>query len=171
MRTALFLLALSASPTLAQTPDLVTFAKTTLDAVQPKSQTSNREYCGYIGTVNGTLTATPARKGWRHSCTPKQPPETMKVIASYHTHAGYVPDVDSEVPSVDDMFADEEEGIDGFVSTPGGRLWYINTRTMVAKQVCGIACLHKHDTFKPRDFGPIKNSYTIDDLIDREDEG
>jgi hypothetical protein len=98
-------------------------------------------------------------------------PETMMLIASYHTHAGYRADIDSEVPSVDDMFADEAEDTNGFVATPGGRLWYIDSRKMVATQVCSIACLHKHDTFKPNMFGPVKTRYTLDELIDREDEG
>lgn len=170
MRIFLLLLGL-ASPTTAQTPDLVAFAKTTLNAVQPQSHAKNREYCGYIGLVDGALAATPARKGWRHSCTPKDPIRDMQIIASYHTHAGFDETVDSEVPSVDDMFADEEEGIDGFVATPGGRLWHINTRTMVTQQICGIGCLIKDQSFVPNIFGPIKIKYTIDDLIEREDEG
>ena len=170
MRTLLLFTTL-AFPATAQTPDLAALAKTTLNAVQAQSQASNREYCGYIGLVNGALQATPAKRGRLDSCKPKRPPRRMEVIASYHTHAGFDVDVDSEVPSVDDMFADEEEGINGFVATPGGRLWFIDSHKMVAKQVCGIGCLHKDATFKPRIYGPVKKRYTIEDLIDREDEG
>lgn len=170
MRTLVFLTTL-ALPATAQTPDLTALAKTTLNAVQAKSQATNREYCGYIGTIDGVLVATPAKRGRLDSCKPKRPPRRMEVIASYHTHAGFDDEVDSEVPSVDDMFADEEEGINGFVATPGGRLWFIDSRKMIAKQLCGIGCLLKDATFKPRIYGPVKNRYTIDQLIDREDEG
>ena len=170
MRTLLFLIFLAGSAT-AQSPDLTAFAKTTLNAVQEKSQSSNREYCGYIGLVNGALKATPAKRGRFDSCKPRNPPRGMEVIASYHTHAGFDEEVDSEVPSVDDMFADEEEGINGFVATPGGRLWYIDSRKMIAKQLCGIGCLRKDPTFKRNIYGPVKKQYTIDELIDREDEG
>ncbi len=171
MRTLTLLLTILALPAAAQTPDLTALAKTTLNAVQAKSQTANVEYCGYIGILNDALVATPARRGRLDSCKPKRPPRKMEVIASYHTHAGYDTEVDSEVPSVDDMFADEAEGIDGFVATPGGRLWYIDSRKMIAKQICGIGCLHKDTGFKPKDYGQVKKRYTIDELIDREDEG
>ncbi len=170
MRTLIFL-AFTALPATAQTPDLAALAKTTLNALQQTSQSSNREYCGYIGLVNGALKATKAKRGKTESCFAKAPPYNMDLIASYHTHAGFDPDIDSEVPSVDDMFADEEEGVDGFVATPGGRLWYIDSRKMIAKQVCGIGCLHQDPKFKPNVSGQIKTRYTIDELIDREDEG
>jgi hypothetical protein len=75
MRTLTLLLILLATPATAQSPDFTAFAKTTLNALQPQSQAKNREYCGYIGTIDGALVATPARKGWRHSCTPKLPPK------------------------------------------------------------------------------------------------
>ena len=63
------------------------------------------------------------------------------------------------------MEGDEDEGIDGWVATPGGRLWYIDTTDMVTFQICGIGCLPSDP-----DSGIIEQSYSYDDLVIKLDE-
>ncbi len=163
---ALFL----SAPAAAQDPAETAFAKAVLNQLQTASIAANREYCGYIGyDTDGRLKATKAKKGRIDSCYSRRAPRRMEVIASFHTHAGFDPGADSEVPSVDDMFADEEEGIDGYVSTPGGRLWFIDTRSMTTRQVCGRKCMLSDAGFRREVFGPVRRSYTIRQLIARED--
>ena len=43
--------------------------------------------------------------------------------------------------AVGDIEADEDEGVDGFVATPGGRLWYVDTKDMIVRQLCSLNCL------------------------------
>jgi hypothetical protein len=53
------------------------------------------------------------------------------------------------------MEGDADEGIDGYVATPGGRLWYIDTVDMVASQLCGIGCLPRDPKFVAGQNGEI----------------
>ncbi len=94
-------------------------------------------------------------------------PTNIEVItASYHTHGAFSTSYYNEVPSVDDIEGDEAEGIDGWVATPGGRLWYIDTEDMVLSQICGIGCLPKDPRFIKGDMGHIAQSYTYFELVD-----
>ena len=43
----------------------------------------------------------------------------LEVMASFHTHACYDPDADSEVPSVEDLAGDIDESVNGYVATLG----------------------------------------------------
>ena len=63
------------------------------------------------------------------------------------------------------MEGDADEGIDGYVATPGGRLWYLDTVDMVASQLCGIGCLPRDPKFVAGQNGEIVLSYTYDDLV------
>ena len=102
----------------------VEFAKATLNRLQTVSFANNREYCGYILCApDGTLAATPASKGKVSSCRGTEAPEEYLVVASYHTHGAFEYDTPAEFPSVGDVEADEAEGVDGYISTPGGRFW------------------------------------------------
>lgn len=98
-------------------------------------------------------------------------PTNLELItASYHTHGGFSPDYSSELQSGTDMEGDEDEGIDGWVATPGGRLWYIDTTDMVTFQICGIGCLPSDPEFIAGDSGIIEQSYSYDDLVIKLDE-
>ena len=98
-------------------------------------------------------------------------PTNLELItASYHTHGGFSPDYSSELPSGTDMEGDEDEGIDGWVATPGGRLWYIDTTDMVTFQIFGIGCLPSDPEFIAGDSGIIEQSYSYDDLVIKLDE-
>jgi Domain of unknown function (DUF4329) len=166
----LFATALFTTPVFAQQAQEVALAKSVLNALQPASIRQNREYCGYIGVdATGALVATRARRGNTDSCLADEPPQDLNIIASYHTHAGFEPDFDSEVPSLDDMLADRDEGIDGYVATPGGRLWFVDTLKMQARELCARPCLAADPDFSPGVFGKVRSSYTVKQLRRREE--
>lgn len=140
------------------------YVKALLNQLQPRSFAENREYCGYIGTdASGQLKASAITRGTTDSCEP-QWPDDLNVIASFHTHAGFDLEALSEWPSGTDMEGDEAEGIDGWVSTPGGRLWYIDTNDMVTSQICGLGCLAQDPKFRPGVNGQVQQSYTLREL-------
>lgn len=161
-------LVLVASSLWAQDGDEVAFVREVLSDLQVPSIRENREYCGYIGYDDaGTLKATQAVKGDTDSCAPIWP-DDFDVVASYHTHAGFDEEAYSETPSSTDMEADEADGIDGYVSTPGGRLWYIDSVDMMASQLCGLQCLPSDPDFVEGAQGRVEISYSYEELIDLE---
>ncbi len=152
---------------LAQDSAEVDLARSVLSALQQPSFDQNREFCGYIGLdFDGNLIASKATPGTVDSCLADDPVEIEVIFASYHTHGAFSEDYFNEVPSGEDMESDEEEGIDGYVATPGGRLWYIDTEVMVASQICGIGCLPADPDFIAGIDGVIEKSYAYDDLVE-----
>lgn len=146
----------------------VAFMKAQMSALQPRSIAEDREYCGYLGRLaNGDFAISPPKRGQPAGCTPNNPPSNMRVIASYHTHAAYAPRYDSEVPSSTDLEGDISEGINGYVSTPGGRLWFTDGAAQSTTQICGIGCLAADPRFKPEP-NPVRQTYTLADLRQRQ---
>ena len=147
----------------------VAYMKVQMAALQPRSISENREYCGYLGVLpNGDLTITPPRRGKPAGCTPPNPPANMRVLASYHTHAAYAPRFDSEVPSATDLVSDISEGINGYIATPGGRLWFSDGAAQKTYQLCGVACLPSDPRFQPERRNPVRQSYTLAALRQRQ---
>lgn len=166
MRILFFVLFIIPVPLWAQEQAELALVKKVFAKVQPISIKANREYCGYIGyTKDGKLAASKAVRGRKGTCLAADPTELEVVISSYHTHGAFSTRYANEVPSGDDMETDEAEGVDGWVATPGGRLWYIDTETMVTSQICGIGCLPMDANFKEGDMGEIAQSYSYDQLI------
>ena len=156
----------SSEPTFAETDDINAFATSVLNDLQPVSIAESREYCGYIfETESGGLAATPAARGGEDYCD-LAPPED-NTLASYHTHGGYSDEYDNEVPSVDDLLGDFEAGIDGYVGTPGGRVWLVDYETRSTRQLCGIKCIIADPDDDPDAAGAIRQSYTLDELRER----
>ncbi|MBT0958107.1 DUF4329 domain-containing protein [Alphaproteobacteria bacterium KMM 3653] len=154
----------------AQSAREVAAIKQVFAKVQPKSFAANREYCGYIGwSRDGTLAVSRMKRGRTDQCRPPRA-RHLHIIASWHTHAAYDPEALSEVPSVTDILADADEGIDGYLATPGGRLWYIDTTDMEVTQLCGLGCLPRDPAFLQGSEGPILQSYSYRDLLRRENE-
>lgn len=152
-------------PAGAQPADEVAFVKALFAKLNPRSIAENVEYCGFIGYGrDGEIVASRPRRGDADSCAAPWPLK-FDVVASYHTHAAFDPDAWSEIPSGIDMETDEESGIDGYVATPGGRLWYIDTEDMVTWQICGIGCLPQDPRFDPSVDGPIERSYSYKELV------
>jgi hypothetical protein len=48
------------------------------------------------------------------------------IVASLHTDGAFEYVTPAECPSVVDVEADESEWINGYVSTSGGRLWFVD---------------------------------------------
>ncbi|MFT5744070.1 MAG: hypothetical protein ACI86S_002149 [Paracoccaceae bacterium] len=137
-----------------------------LAGLQAQSIRENVEYCCYIGfDAAGELIASPATRGDEGSCMPDDPVSLKVITASYHTHGAYSPNYYNEVPSTDDIEGDEQEGIDGYVATPGGRFWYVDSGDMVISQICGLKCLPSDSDFVQGDMGRIAQSYHYDDLV------
>lgn len=125
------------------------------------------EFCGYVGVdYDGNIAISPPTRGDVDSCLADEPENLEYLTASYHTHGNFSTEYSSETPSGTDMEGDEEEGIDGWVATPGGRLWYIDTTDMVTFQVCGIGCLPKDPNFVAGNMGHIEQSYDYYDLVE-----
>lgn len=157
-------------PTSAQEQNEVDYVKSIFATVQALSISQNREYCGYVGYASdGMLTSTSALRGEFDECAPEWP-DDFDVVASWHTHGAFDDAAWSEVPSVLDIEADEEEGIDGYVATPGGRLWFVDTTDMVVSQICSLGCLEADPYFPKGAEGDIAQSYTYEELLEREAE-
>lgn len=149
----------------AQSADEIRFAKKWLADLQQQSFNQNREYCGYFGySSSGRFAATRPQAGRQDSCdliwTTK-----MQIFASYHTHGAFDRESYSEFPSALDMETDRQDGIDGYISTPGGRLWFIDSQRMVGQQICGLGCLPQDRNFMPGLDGRIHNSYSYQDIL------
>lgn len=176
MRILSVLLILFTLPATAETAALANdrklqaVAKQVLTGLQAPSFRTGREYCGLIGIdPQGRLVATNALKGGVDGCTPRDfPDDRIEPIAAYHTHAAYDPDADSEVPSYDDLAADMDEGLVGFVATPGGRFWVTIPEQSRVVQLCGLRCLPQDRDFVQGDWGNIAKSYTLRQLRQRE---
>lgn len=160
--------ALAAPNAFAQSQEELDLMQKTLSDLNLQSFEEGVEFCGYVGfTVDGVLAISPPTRGDESSCLSDEPDNLELLTASYHTHGDFSTEYSSETPSGDDMEGDEEEGIDGWVSTPGGRLWYIDTTDMVTFQICGIGCLPKDPDFIEGDDGFIEEEYTYDELVER----
>ena len=155
------------APAVAQEADELAFVTRVLSELQPMSFAENREFCGVVGFDDkGRLAVSPVSRGDESSCLVEDDGPVEVVTASFHTHGAFSPDYFNEVPSNDDVEGDEAEGIDGYVATPGGRLWYIDTEDLIISQICGIGCLPADPKFIPGSDGHIAESYTYDALVD-----
>lgn len=143
----------------------INFAKQILNDLQNRSIDKNREYCGYIGlSPDGEFYATTPRRGRKGSCRPKSVEAEEELLASYHTHGAYSEDFESETPSMDDVTSGREEGLDGYIATPGGRLWFTDGETGAADLLCGLGCLIADPGFDLAAEPDVKKTYTRQEL-------
>ncbi|MCE8008141.1 DUF4329 domain-containing protein [Aestuariivita sp.] len=158
-----------ASTAQAQSKAEIDLAKQTLRALQERSVQGNREYCGLIGRdAAGRLVVVPARRGTRARCRYPDAPQSLRIVATYHTHGAFLRSYDNEVPSVLDVLAEVATGTNGYVSTPGGRFWYINGKTGEVRLICGPKCLPWDPRFVAGLAGPIAGKYTLNQLRERQ---
>lgn len=150
-------------PIIAQTDDVNAFAKTILNDLQPQSIAEGREYCGYIfETASGDLAATAPQRGGEDYC--DLPQSDDSTLASFHTHGQFSEDYDNEVPSIDDVEGDFEAGIDGYISTPGGRVWLVDYEAQIARQLCNTLCVTSDPANDPADAGFVPQTFTLPEL-------
>lgn len=154
-----------APPNAPSGPVVDTFARNFLDSIQASSIADRAEYCGYFFVdAAGLLQATPARRGTFAACEMPAPQVGQGIIASYHTHGAYGRGYDNEVPSAIDLISDFDYGIDGYVSTPGGRVWLVDFQTRSTRQVCGLRCVTSDPNFVPSQSNPIQPAYSLADI-------
>ncbi len=150
------------------TDEVHIFAASHLESLQDISFAKKKEYCGLIGyDHSGQLAATKAKRGGRDGCRPKDEPDGFRVVDSYHTHGGASLDSDTEAPSIDDLEADIEEGVNGYIATPGGRLWFNDAAAGQATMLCGPGCLKADPKFEACPAFLPKGTYDLDGLIER----
>ncbi len=155
------------TPSIAQDAAELAVARETLERLQSASFRKRKEYCGFIGYLaDGTLTATRALEGTHDGCN-MDLPDNMAVVASYHTHGGFDEDYFGEIPSDIDIEGDAELRINGYVATPGGRLWFVDTVLMEVRQVCGIGCLAMAPGFYKGTNGTIAERYSYEALLEK----
>lgn len=144
------------------------FAAAHFDRIQPRSIADGVEYCGLFGyDADGKIAATQAVRGGADSCQPDRAPDRFVVLASWHTHGAYDRGADTEVPSLDDLVSDIEEGIDGFIATPGGRLWFNYAEGRRSVLLCGPGCVYSDPEYRPCPAFPPGARYTIRTLRER----
>lgn len=143
-----------------------------LATLQEVSIRRNREFCGYfLRGRDGGLQPTPPTRGRAEQCLADEPEPDAEIVASYHTHGGYDPEIDSEVPSTDDVMGDRDEQVDGYISTPGGRVWFHDWETGAVWQLCGLACVPADPEHSDDAFEPVPQRTNLIGLIRRFDEG
>lgn len=153
------------APGRAADPEQVEFARAILARINAASIADDREYCGTIGlSRDGTLISSTARRGWRNLCRPRRPRGAASILASFHTHAAFAVNADSELPSPQDVHTDMAAGTDGYLATPGGRMWFIDGTNGTVFQICGPGCLPSDPNYQAEVFGPILTFYTLAQL-------
>jgi hypothetical protein len=149
-------------------PTANAFAKAFLNSLQPQSFAERREFCGYFYTASdGSLQATPPTPGDRASCGMNEPDANAGIFAVYHTHGAYDVGYDNEIPSSDDLKLNFDLGLDGYIATPGGRIWHVEVDDQTARQVCGRNCVRSDPWFVAEDESSIRQSYTLQQIEQR----
>ncbi len=167
----LFIMCLSISGVFAQSRAELAFVTKFFDELQPKSIATNREYCGYFGRdENQSFVATRPIRGREGSCLPADPISEMDIFASYHTHGAFSYDFDSELPSSDDLRADIAEETNGYIATPGGRIWFNDANRERAVMICGRNCTVSDSDFEADGARGVRNRYSLEQLYVRENE-
>jgi len=140
-----------------------------LEKIQAASIRDNLEYCGYIGyQKDGTLVATPAKRGDKKGCRLSWKPRSMDIVATYHTHGAHTRTTDSEVPSVQDLKNDFKQRFNGYIATPGGRIWFNDYTNRSARLLCDIGCIETDPNYRECKHTAPAESYTIESLKWRE---
>jgi len=151
---------------IAQTQREVAFVSGLFNEIQSRSIAENREYCGLMGIDStGAYVASLPRRGSVATCLPPSRSSVgFQVIASYHTHGSASLNYFTEIPSYDDMRTDIEDGTDGYIATPGGRLWYVDARARMARQLCGLDCLVDDPNHVEDPDYPVYQRYSLSQL-------
>lgn len=141
------------------------FAYEVLKDLNAHSISVDLEYCGFLYyDLDGELKATKAEKGRPASCLPKLPEGDVRIVASYHTHAAFDAMSFNEYPSEQDMEGDFSNRQNGYIATPGGRLWFVERRKFAARVICGYRCLPYDRRYRETRLNRPRERVTLDDL-------
>lgn len=144
------------------------FVRGLMESMNQLSVRFNREVCGFIlQDGEGNYSSTKASWGGEASCASMPLEPGQRAVSSWHTHAAWGLGYDGEVPSIQDVEGDMRFGVNGWVGTPGGRLWYVDGTTGTMTQACGRDCLPVDPNFFPEEHGPVAETYTLDGLYTR----
>lgn len=158
----------AAQPAKAQSGQEAAFVLGLMESMNTLSIRFNREVCGYIlRHANGAYSSTKVSWGGHASCASLPIDPAFEVVSSWHNHAAWAADYDGEVPSIQDVEGDMNQGVNGWIGTPGGRLWFVDGATGTARQFCGLDCIPSDPNFLTDDYGPVPEVMTLDDLYDR----
>ena len=151
--------------------ELTSYARETLADIQARSISNNQEYCGVIfEDEEGNLQTSTIYPGERAACALDWGvPLGNHVVASFHSHGGFDTQYASEIPSSLDLATDIDARIDGFVGTPGGRIWHNQWQSETTEMLCGEGCLEvdpRYTQFKRRTGARsnLARSYSMDEL-------
>ena len=162
------LLAIAPIKATAQSAQEYAFVLGLMQSMNQLSVRFNREVCGYIlRHPNGAYSSTKVSWGGEASCASLPLQDGVTVASSWHTHAAWGEGYDGEVPSIQDVEGDMNMGVNGWVGTPGGRLWFVDGQTGTMRQACGRGCLPEDPDFFPEEHGPVSEIYTLDGLYAR----
>lgn len=155
----------------ASMTELTAYAKQTLSDIQGRSLANSQEYCGVIfEDEEGNLQTSTIYPGERAECAfDWGVPLGFHVVASFHSHGGFDTQYASEIPSSVDLATDIDARIDGFVGTPGGRIWHNQWEKEATEMLCGEGCLEvdpRYTQFKQRTGARsnIARRYSMDEL-------
>jgi hypothetical protein len=59
---------------------------------------------------------------------------------------------------------DFDARIDGYIGTPGGRVWLVDYDAQIARQLCSEMCITSDPQNDPGDAGFVPQSFTLDEL-------
>lgn len=150
--------------------DVQAFARERLDEMQARSFAEKVELCTIIFEDNrGDLGTTRVRAGDEAACDLRYFDEPgMAPLASIHTHGAFDAKYDSELPSLLDIEGDIESELDGYVATPGGRLWRVDWKQQRAVLVCREGCLRQDRAYRSCPGDPVATTYTLSQLTVRD---
>ena len=151
-------------------PEVESFARARLSELQQRSFAEGVEVCGMIAeNSSGELVSRSVMAGDEGTCDIQYfDVRSLLPLATFHTHGGFSYDYDSEVPSTIDMRSDIGGELDGYISTPGGRLWHVDWQDGVARMVCGEGCLPKDERYRPCNAPAPGTTFTLEQLQERE---
>ncbi|WP_071675954.1 DUF4329 domain-containing protein [Nioella nitratireducens] len=162
---ALFALLTMAVPATAQSVEETELVHALFRSMNPQSIAHNREVCGYVvRSPAGELGISKVSWGSPAACATIPVEPGFTIVSSWHTHAAWAQGYDGEVPSTIDVEGDMQMGVNGWVATPGGRLWFIDGQSGFMYQVCGRECLPTDPGFYPEEHGPVEKRYTLAEL-------
>jgi len=162
----MFCIALFTAPAaIAQSEAEAVLVQAMFRSVNAQSITYDREVCGHVlRSPAGRLEIGKVSWGGPASCAMTPPAAGYQVVSSWHTHAAWAEGYDNELPSLIDVEGDMALGIDGWLATPGGRLWFIDGQSGEIHQYCGPECLPADPNAQMDARGPVDKHYTLSEL-------
>lgn len=149
--------------------EIEAYAKQQLNTLQARSFANDQEFCAIIyEETGGTLGTSKIREGSEASCDIAYfDGPGMKPLASIHTHGSHDRNYDSEVPSLIDLNSDIESRTDGYIATPGGRLWRNDWQNKRSVLLCGEGCLDQDPAYKPCPADVLPDRFSFGELKQR----